>query len=68
MLPTIITRMVGWAVAVFYRVERTGPGLVSGPVLVAANHPNSLIDPLLILGPSRRCLHDYIGGSIVGRS
>ena len=48
MLPTIITRMVGWAVAVFYRVERTGPGLVSGPVLVAANHPNSLIDPLLI--------------------
>ena len=48
MLPTIITRMVGWAVAVFYRVERMGPGLVSGPVLVAANHPNSLIDPLLI--------------------
>lgn len=48
MLPTVITRIVGWAVAIFYDVERTGPELASGPVLVTANHPNALIDPLVI--------------------
>ncbi len=48
MLPAVITKIVGWAVAVFYDVERTGPELVSGPVLVTANHPNALIDPLVI--------------------
>lgn len=48
MLPRIITKLVGWAVAVFYDVERTGPGLEPGPVLVTANHPNALVDPLVI--------------------
>ncbi|MDH3270381.1 MAG: 1-acyl-sn-glycerol-3-phosphate acyltransferase [Gemmatimonadota bacterium] len=48
MLPRIITRLVGWAVAVFYDVERTGPTLPAGPVLVTANHPNALVDPLVI--------------------
>ncbi|NNL30866.1 MAG: hypothetical protein HKO77_07575 [Gemmatimonadetes bacterium] len=48
MLPAVITKIVGWAVAIFYDVERTGPELVSGPVLVTANHPNALIDPLVI--------------------
>ena len=48
MLPRLITRLVGWAVALFYDLERTGPKLPSGPVLVAANHPNALVDPLVI--------------------
>lgn len=48
MLPAVITKIVGWAVAIFYDVERTGPELASGPVLVTANHPNALIDPLVI--------------------
>lgn len=48
MLPAVITKIVGQAVALFYDVERTGPELVSGPVLVTANHPNALIDPLVI--------------------
>ncbi|HUP53738.1 MAG TPA: 1-acyl-sn-glycerol-3-phosphate acyltransferase, partial [Longimicrobiales bacterium] len=48
MLPRIITKFVGWAVAIFYDLERTGPTLPDGPVLVTANHPNSLVDPLVI--------------------
>jgi 1-acyl-sn-glycerol-3-phosphate acyltransferase len=48
LLPRIITKLVGWAVAIFYDLERTGPTLPDGPVLVTANHPNSLVDPLVI--------------------
>jgi len=48
MLPRLITKLVGWAVAIFYDVERTGPTLPPGPVLVTANHPNALVDPLVI--------------------
>jgi len=54
MLATIITRLVGWAVAIFYEVERTGPPLSDGPVLVAANHPNALVDPLVIFHTAGR--------------
>jgi len=50
----IITKLAGWAVAVFYDVERTGPGIVSGPVLVTANHPNALVDPLVIFHTAGR--------------
>jgi len=54
MLSRIITRLVGWAVAVFFDVERTGPTVPGGPVLVAANHTNALIDPLLIFHTAGR--------------
>jgi len=54
MLPRIITKLVGWAVALFYDVERTGPTVPEGPVLVAANHPNSLVDPLVIFHTAGR--------------
>ncbi|MEM7415454.1 MAG: 1-acyl-sn-glycerol-3-phosphate acyltransferase [Gemmatimonadota bacterium] len=54
MLSRIITTLVGWAVALFYDVERTGPKLVDGPVLVTANHPNALVDPLVIFRTAGR--------------
>lgn len=43
-----ITRAVGRAAGIFQTIERTGGPIPDGPVLVVANHPNSLLDPLVI--------------------
>lgn len=41
-------------VHVFYRVDRTGQALPAGPLLLVANHPNSLLDPALIQATAGR--------------
>ena len=48
LLTRIITKFVGWVVSVFYDVERTGPVMPEGPVLIARNHRNALVYPLVI--------------------
>ena len=50
----MITRVVGAAAGIFYQVDSHGPPLPEGPVLVAVNHPNSLVDPLLVFRCSER--------------
>ena len=54
MLARIVTKIVGWAVSIFYDLERLGPDLPDGPVLIAANHPNALIDPLVLFQTAGR--------------
>ena len=49
-----ITRVVGWAAGVFQKIESVGGPIPDGPVLVVANHPNSLLDPLVIFRVSGR--------------
>jgi 1-acyl-sn-glycerol-3-phosphate acyltransferase len=41
-------------VRLFYRVERTGPEVPDGPILLVANHANGLLDPAIVVHTSRR--------------
>ncbi len=44
----VLWTLVSVAVRVFYRVERVGPPLPDGALLLVANHPNALLDPSLV--------------------
>ena len=44
----VLWKLVSVAVRVFYRVERVGPPLPDGALLLVANHPNTLLDPSLV--------------------
>lgn len=54
MLASLVRTVVAAAVSIFYRLERRGPIVPSGPVLLAANHPNSLLDPVVIFATAGR--------------
>lgn len=44
----LITRAAGRAADVFHEIEVAGDPVPAGPVIVVANHPNSLLDPLIL--------------------
>lgn len=46
-----LARFAAW---IFYRVERVGPLPPAGPLLIIANHPNGLLDPVLVVTTSAR--------------
>lgn len=48
-LSRLATRAAMWGLRRFYQVSRVGPPIPKGPVLVIANHPNSLIDALVVM-------------------
>ena len=50
----VLWRLIGVTVRVFYRVERVGPPLPDGALLLVANHPNALLDPALIQATAGR--------------
>jgi glycerol-3-phosphate O-acyltransferase / dihydroxyacetone phosphate acyltransferase len=54
LLPTI-DRVASFAARTYYRLTVAGEAVPrSGPVLLVANHPNSLLDPALVAAAARR--------------
>src|SRR5438552_3069693 len=58
----VLRRVLGFLVGIFFRqVEVVGGELVPGegerPVIFAGNHPNSLLDPVLIIVSCGRIVH-----------
>ena len=51
---TAVWRLVRLAIRIFYRVQRIGATLPDGPVLLVANHPNSMLDPALVQATAGR--------------
>ncbi|HEX6066442.1 MAG TPA: 1-acyl-sn-glycerol-3-phosphate acyltransferase, partial [Longimicrobiales bacterium] len=54
MLSRWITAAAGWAAQEFYVLDQRGGGVPPGPALIVANHPNALLDPLIIFRVAAR--------------
>ena len=50
----VLSALARIASHIYYRVRFTGPAIPAGPVLLVANHPNSLIDPTLVVAAGSR--------------
>ena len=52
----VVRGVLSSALRLFYRIERAGPALPEGPLLLVGNHPNALVDPGLMIAVSSRPL------------
>ena len=50
----VLWRLAVLGASIFYRIDRVGPPLPDGPVLLVANHPNTVLDPPVIQGTATR--------------
>lgn len=50
----LLWRLVVLGASIFYRIDRVGPPLPDGPLLLVANHPNTVLDPAVIQGTAGR--------------
>lgn len=57
-MKSLLLLLVGRLVALFYKVRRLGGSIpAAGPVILVGNHPNGLVDPVLMLGLTGRDVH-----------
>lgn len=48
-LYTVLARLFGATVDLFYRRRHLGGAVPDGPVVLVANHPNGLVDPIVVM-------------------
>lgn len=62
-----VWRLGRFGVWIFYRVERAGHDLPEGPLLLVANHPNSLIDPAVVQASAGRLVRFLAKSTLFAR-
>ena len=54
MLARATRNALGRSASVFYDLEQRGAAIPDGPLLITANHPNALLDPLVVFRIAHR--------------
>ncbi len=64
-LSRLVLRWAMWALDHFYEVGRVGEPIPDGPALFIANHPNSVIDGLVVMRIAGRPVHPLAKASLL---